>query len=96
MTCAIMGTNGLFGAFALTLAVGLLPTAVILQSQDNTLDENSTSWQEVISRMLPKLDQFTGFDTIGQIIDATIEEDCVPLSCPNGSFTTINSFRAAH
>ena len=88
-----MRTNGLFGAFALTLAVTLLPTAVILQSEDNALNGDGESWQEMlVSRILPKLDRLTGFDAIGQIIDATIEEDCAPLSCPNGISTCTRSF----
>lgn len=88
-----MGKNGLFGAFALSLAIGLLPTAVILQSEGNTLDGDGASWQEMlISRILPKLDRLTGFDAIGQIIDATIEEDCAPLPCPNGISTSTSSF----
>jgi len=45
----------------------------------------------LISKVSSTLSEISEIQTLGQIVDATIEEDCESLNCPNGLMKTRNS-----
>ena len=44
----------------------------------------------LISKVSSTLSEISEIQTLGQIVDATIEEDCESLTCPNGEIDTLN------
>lgn len=75
--------------YILLLIVGLSEASTSNKSATTEVDDILTNlgiWGDTIIAKIRKMfDDFTDFDALSQIIDATIEEDCYIEDCPEGN-----------